>query len=194
MGPPSETDRAADRLARLLQLAYSGERSAALVYRWHARSVRRPEERERIVAIEGEEWRHREGVGRMLARMGRAPSAFKEWRAPWIGRVLGPLCMVTGWLAPMWGAGFLERRNIVEYEVAARLAVAAGFPEFVEDLLDMAEVEWEHERYFRDRVLGHPLGRRLPIWREAPPRESIRASFRREHPEPRPEPVASLST
>jgi hypothetical protein len=136
-----------------------------------------PEEREHILKIEGEEWHHREGVGVMLARMGRAPSPWREWRAPVIGATLGPLCMVTGWLAPMYGAGRLERGNIVEYEVAARLAVRAGYPEFVDDLLAMAEVEWDHEQYFRGKVLSNALGRRLPIWSEPPPRAAIRTSF-----------------
>ena len=31
-------------------------------------------------------------------------------------------------------------------------------------LLVMAEVEWEHEKYFRSCVLLHSLGRRLPLW------------------------------
>ncbi len=180
MHDPAGEARAADRLADLLRSAYSGERAAALVYRWHARSVRSAAERAEIAAIEGQEWHHRSCVGGMLERMGRAPSASRERRAALIGRTLGPLCMVTGWLAPMFGAGLLERRNIVEYEVAARLAPLAGHPEFVDGLLAMAEVEWDHERYFRGKVLSHPLGRRLPLWSPPPPRPEIRASFARE--------------
>ena len=62
------------------------------------------------------------------------------------------------------GAGRLEKRNIQEYETAARYARDAGRPEFVDGLLMMAEVEWEHENYFRLRVLSHRLGKRLNIW------------------------------
>jgi hypothetical protein len=80
----------------------------------------------------------------------------------------------------MYGAGRLERRNIVEYETAARLAVRAGRPEFVDCLLTMAEVERDHEQYFRSRVLAHRLGIRLPMWPPPPPRSEIRASFERE--------------
>jgi hypothetical protein len=87
---------------------------------------------------------------------------------------------VAGWLAPMYGAGKLERRNIEEYETAARLAMAASHPEFVDCLLGMAEVEWEHEAYFRSRVLSHRLARLLPIWPAPPPKQEIRASFERE--------------
>jgi hypothetical protein len=170
------------RLADRLSAAYSGELAAALVYAHHARSVRDASERAHIERIRGEELHHREGVGRMLAALGGAPSAARERRARAIGATLGPLCHATGWLAPMLGAGFLERGNIVEYEVAARLAARCGRAGFVAPLLDMAEVEWDHERWFRGRVLDHPLGRRLPLWSVPPPRGEIRASFEREFP------------
>ena len=77
----------------------------------------------------------------------------------------------------MYGAGRLERRNIVEYEDAARYAVAAGHADFIECLLVMAEVEWDHEQYFRSRVTGHAWLRWFPLWSGPPPRESIRAAY-----------------
>jgi hypothetical protein len=80
----------------------------------------------------------------------------------------------------MYGAGRLESRNIREYETAARHARACGRSDLTDCLLEMAEVEWDHEFYFRSRVLEHALGRRLPIWPQPPPRESIRLSFERE--------------
>ena len=82
----------------------------------------------------------------------------------------------------MWGAGRLERGNIVEYEVAARHAVRAGRREFTDCLLAMAEVEWEHEKFFRERVLSHRLAALVPLWDPPPPKEEIRASFAREFP------------
>jgi hypothetical protein len=75
----------------------------------------------------------------------------------------------------MYGAGRLERGNIVEYEVAARHAVACGHGEMVDCLLAMAEVEWEHEQYFRAKVAGHPLLRLFPLWPPPPPKSAIRA-------------------
>ncbi len=101
-------------------------------------------------------------------------------RACIIGRVLGVLCHVMGWLAPMYGAGRLESRNIGEYETAARHARDCGRDDLTDCLLTMAEVEWEHEKYFRSRVLVHPLGRRLPLWSMPAPKETIRESFARE--------------
>lgn len=164
-------------LIALLQLAYSGELAAAYAYQGHARSVRDPAERDRIGEIERDEWHHRDLVGRMLAELGSAPNPSRERRAALIGRVLSALCHVSGWLLPMYGAGRLERRNIGEYEEAARLALACGRTDLIDCLLGMAEVEWDHEAYFRGRVLGHRLAGRIPIWQAPPPRDSIRASF-----------------
>jgi rubrerythrin len=163
-------------LVALLQLAYSGELAAALAYRGHARSLRAPAECAAVAEIEREEWHHRELVGRMLAALDAAPDPLRERRARIVGRVLGALCRVTGWLAPMYGAGRLESRNVREYEHAAALARAAGRAEWVECLLAMAEVEWEHERAFRAYVRAHPLGRRLPLWPAPPPKASIRTN------------------
>jgi hypothetical protein len=171
---------AVEALAAILRLAYSGELAAALAYRGHWKSVSDPDERARIRQIEDEEWHHRELVGGMLASIGMAPSPARERRARAVGRTLGLLCRIAGWLAPMYGAGRLERRNITEYEMAARLAVRAGQPEFVDCLLTMSEVEWDHEQYFRSRVLAHRLSARLPMWPAPPPRSEIRASFERE--------------
>jgi hypothetical protein len=41
----------------------------------------------------------------------------------------------------------------------------------------MAEVEWDHEAYFRAKAVGHPLARFIPVWAPPPPRADIRAAF-----------------
>jgi hypothetical protein len=168
------------KLIAILQLAYSGELAAAYAYRGHWHSVRRFDERQSIQAIEDDEWRHRKLVGEMLEGLGAQPSQARERRAALIGRTLGFLCHVMGWLAPMYGAGRLESRNIVEYETAASYARESGHAHLIDCLLEMAEVEWEHEHYFRCRVLGHALGRRLPMWPQPPPKETIRLRFQKE--------------
>jgi len=43
----------------------------------------------------------------------------------------------------------------------------------------MAEVEWEHERYFRSQVTGHPWLRWMSLWHAPAPKWEIRRSFRR---------------
>jgi len=168
------------KLIALLQLAYSGELAAAYAYRGHWKSVRNADQRTAIQNIEADEWRHRKLVGEMLASLESGPSQRRETRANMIGRTLGFLCHVMGWLAPMYGAGRLESRNIREYETAARFARECGHNELVDCLLEMAEVEWDHEHYFRARVQEHFLGRRLPLWTQPPAKESIRLSFDRE--------------
>ena len=167
----------AQALTALLQLACSGELGAALAYRGHWKSLAEGEDRRRIRTIEQEELHHRTRLQEMLRELGTSPKRSREVRAWLIGRTLGLLCRVSGWLAPMYGAGKLESRNIREYEEAARHARDCGRHEWVDCLLTMAEVEWDHEAYFRGRVRSHRLGRRLRLWPAPPPRESIRLAF-----------------
>jgi rubrerythrin len=162
-------------LVAILRLAYSGELAAGYAYHGHWKSISDPDERSRIRTIEDEEWHHRRLVGEMLATLGARPSSAREARAYVIGRCLGALCHVAGWFAPMYGAGRLESRNIKEYEDAARHAEACGHPELVDCLLGMAEVEWEHEAYFRSKVEGHALLRLFPLWPQPAPKAAIRA-------------------
>ena len=169
------------KLIALLQLAYSGELAAAYAYRGHWHSVSNADERESIRSIEEDEWRHRKLVGEMLAGLGAKPNKRREIRAAIVGRTLGLLCHVTGWLAPMYGAGKLESRNVKEYETAARYARDCGRDDLIDCLLEMAEVEWDHELYFRSRVLSHALGRRLPLWPQPPPKETIRLAHQRDN-------------
>lgn len=175
-----ENQQSRQRLILILQSAYSGELAAAYAYRGHLRSVSDQAESEAIRTIEEDEWRHRKQVGEMLTSLDAGPNQRRERRAAVIGRTLGMMCHVSGWLAPMYGAGRLESRNIREYETAARCARDCGRHDLIECLLEMAEVEWDHELYFRSRVRSHALGRRLSLWPEPPPKETIRKSFESE--------------
>jgi hypothetical protein len=177
MSTPTNNASARRALVRVLQLAYSGEKAAGYAYRGHWRSVASAEEAAHIQKIEAEEWHHRELVGGLLKELGARPNRARELRAWIIGRTLGALCHVSGWFLPMYGAGRLESHNIVEYEDAARYAVAGGCERFLDCLLAMAEVEWEHEQYFRARVLSHPWRRVFKVWPEPPPKASIRGRY-----------------
>jgi len=168
---------ALERLIRQLQLAHAGERAAAYAYRGHWKSSRATEERVEIRRIEEEEWAHRRRLGEMLAQLGARPARLREAIMIFIGRTLGALCWVSGWFMPMYGAGKIERRNVHEYLDAAAFARAAGHAELVDDLLTMAEVEWDHERYFRARVGGHWLLALFPLWTALPPRASLRGKL-----------------
>jgi len=63
---------------------------------------------------------------------------------------------------PMYFAGRLESKNSIEYEDAAVFARDLEMQDCVDDLLDMARVEVEHEVFFREMVTGHRL---LPVMR-----------------------------
>lgn len=161
-------------LIRVLRSACSGELAAIHAYHGHAASVSSPGEREQIRVIQAEEKHHRELVLGLLASLGSRPSRKREVVFWCIGHAISFLCRIGGWFIPMYGAGKLERSNIVEYEDAARHAQALGRTDMIDCLLTMAEVEWEHERYFRERVHGHWLLRVFPLWSAPPPKESIR--------------------
>lgn len=189
-------NRAHQKLVSVLRRAHAGELAAALAYQGHSRSLADPTEAAEVITIALEEVEHRESVSRMLSDLGERPRRMREGFFRAIGSLLGSLCRVSGWLAPMYGAGFLESGNVREYEEAAALAVDAGRPDLAPDLLRMADVECRHELYFRSKVMESRVGRLLPLWAAPPPRGyrskvvaslSRRAGFeagRRPHPAP----------
>ena len=144
-------------MIRILQNAYSSEIAAAFAYRGHWKSLKESAEKTEIRKIEAEEWHHRERVGRWLEILEAKPNRVREKIFWTIGRSLGATCFLSGWFMPMYFAGRLESGNIVEYEVAAGFAKELGMDECVEDLLDMARVEAEHEAFFRQTITGHRL-------------------------------------
>ena len=165
------------RLISTLKNAYSGELGAINAYIGHRHSVSDPTEKTMIYRIEVEEVIHRERVGEILSILGETPSVPQERAMGIVGKTLGYLCSLSGWFAPMYGAGLLESRNIREYEEAAEYALAAGHVEFLDDLLTMAEVEWEHEKFFREKCRTHFLYDWFPKWPVPPAKETIRKPF-----------------
>ncbi len=147
----------AQKLIRILQNAYSGEIAAAYAYRGHWKSLKESPERERIQEIEAEEWDHRRRVGEWLENLGARPRRSREKVFWTIGRTLGLTCHISGWFMPMYFAGRLESQNSIEYEDAAVFARELGMEDCVDDLLDMARVEVEHEEFFRETLTGHRL-------------------------------------
>ena len=177
----SESARRQARRAfvRQLQLAYSGELGAAIAYRGHAASVTAVDERHRIAEIRVEELDHRACIGRLLSALHARPDPALELRNRCVGSTIALFCNLGGWFLPMYGAGWIERRNIAECERAARLGAQCGAVAAVAELLDMAEVEWTHERFFRLKAASHWLARVLRVWPAPPPQAEIRRSFRR---------------
>lgn len=166
-----------ESLVHVLKNAYSGELAAAYAYEGHRDSLSDQVQKDEIELIRLQELHHRQRVGEFLHLLGAEPCPRRERKFLRIGKSISLLCHIGGWFLPMYGAGKLEASNISEYEAAARHALAAGHPELVDDLLQMAEVEWDHEGYFRRKIAGHWMCRLFPLWPAPPPKNSIRASF-----------------
>ena len=165
-------------LIRVLRSACSGELAAIHAYRGHGNSLRADApERARIAVIGDEERHHRELVIGLLHELGAEPSRKRELVFLCIGKTIAFLCHIGGWFIPMYGAGKLESSNIKEYEDAAKFAQATGLTHMIDCLLTMAEVEWEHERFFREQIRGHWMLRVVPLWQVPPPKETIRAPY-----------------
>ena len=165
------------KLIEILQHAYSGELAAALAYGGHWKSLNDETERAEVKRIEEDELHHRARIGQMLTELNAAPDPRLEHKLRRIGATIAALCRVGGWFIPMYGAGRLESPNIKEYEDAARCAWIAGRVEWVDELLTWAEVEWDHERYFRVKCESHWLRHVFPMWKAPPARETIHVSF-----------------
>lgn len=177
-----QLEKRSDPLARgqfvfLLQLAYSGELGAARAYAGHAHALRKPSEKAGLHKILKDEVHHRRCIRKILAELGSAPDSRRERKLNLVGRSISLFCHVGGWFFPMYGAGKLERQNVGEYEHAARLAWQAGLDAYLELILEMAEVEWDHELFFRTHAASHVLWRVFPHWPALPPREEIRERF-----------------
>lgn len=165
------------QLVLLLQLAYSGELGAARAYAGHRASLRERNLRADVGRILREELRHRHCILTTLRALGAEPDPWRERKMDCIGRGISLFCRVGGWFFPMYGAGLLESQNIREYEHGARLAHVAGRDAQAEQLVALAETEWDHEHWFRTQAASHWLWHFLPHWAEPPPRATIRESF-----------------
>ncbi len=148
---------ARSNLIRILQNAHAGELAAAYAYRGHWKSLKDSAVKNGIKKIEAEEWAHRENVARWLEKLDTKPRRMREAVFWTIGRSLGVLCYVSGWFLPMYFAGRLESRNILEYEEAAHFANEIELPECVKEMLEMSKVEAEHELFFSQTVAKHRL-------------------------------------
>jgi rubrerythrin len=160
---------ALQRLTHLLRSAHAGERAAAFAYRGHARSVHDAAQRAAIARIEHEEWEHRRRLGEMIQELGHQPARLREALFATIGRVLSALCHVSGWYLPMYAAGWIEARNVQEYDVAAMYARAAYLEDYACELTRMADCEREHEAYFRSLVAAAWQSRFIGVWASPQP-------------------------
>jgi rubrerythrin len=164
-------------LRRGLTLAASGELGAIRAYLGHRRSLRYGADRDLLVRILKDETRHsRRGI-EMLGGRGGQRVRRAERKLTLVGGAIAAFCRVGGWFLPMVGAARLECDNIVEYEILARLAWWAGEHALLDPLLHLAEVEWDHEAWLRERAMTHALWRLVPLWPAPRSRSALRADF-----------------
>lgn len=142
-------------LIHILQMAYSGELAAAFAYAGHWRSLRQAKQKQDIRKIENDEWIHRARVGTMLEELQGKPQIWREIMMASIGITAFLGCFASGWFLPMYFAGRLENDNTKEYFTAAYHAQSLGLAQMNVDLLELSQVELEHEAFFRQIVQGH---------------------------------------
>ena len=175
-----DATEARKRLVIALQMAYSGELGAAYAYYGHTKSLKRARhaaDRVLIWRVFKDEVRHRAMIRTMLHGLGAQGDPRRERKLARIGKSIACFCRIGGWFLPMYGAARLERDNVIEYEIAAQLAWRAGTTDLVEDLLGLAEVEWDHELWLRERAMAHWMWKIVPGWQPPPARTTIRARF-----------------
>ena len=149
------------KLVKLLRLAYSAEKAAAIAYIGHAGSLRDPDQKLAIRRIELDEWGHRKSVLAIMRQYDISVSSYNEIKYHVIGRLISLSCYVIGWFMPYYFAGRLESGNVCEYFVMMHYFNEIGITEHDTVLYEMGMKENEHEDYFRKNLENNRL---LPIF------------------------------
>lgn len=140
------------KFIKLLQNAHSGELAAYYAYEGHWKSVSDLSERIKIQLIQIDELKHQVCISIMLMELGAKPNKVRDFVFSTIGKTLSVLCRVTGWFLPMWGALFIEKIGIINYEELAKEAEKENKPTYAVILREMGEVEKQHANYFIGRL------------------------------------------
>ena len=110
----------------------------------------------------------------MLMGLGGRPDPLLELRNRCLGNSIAAFCHVGGWFMPMYGAGWIERRNIEEYDPAAAWPGYAAPRRTSTTCWIWARSSGTTSSYFRLKAASHRLARVLPIWRAPGARGAIR--------------------
>ena len=143
---------AREKLIKLLQKAYSGERAAALAYNGHRKSLKDGNEIAAIRKIENDEWLHRQKLGEILEELSAEPLFLREKVFFLIGRGIGIICHFCGRFCAAFFAGILESKNVDEYRQALIYAKEIGLEKYFEDFIEMRKTEAEHEFVLREMI------------------------------------------
>lgn len=140
------------KLIKMLQHANAAEYGAYHAYVGHRDSVRSVYDKAQLDLIMQEEMIHIKTTSLMLQDLGAEPSPWRILFFTIVGKTLGKLCHYTGYKLPMWGAGVIEKMGRNGYRKIALEANRLGQPRMRQVLIEMAEVEEEHEQYFKGRL------------------------------------------
>lgn len=140
------------KLIRLLKQAHAVETGAYNAYEGHWRSLKDESDREKVKAIQKDEWFHRQAVGFMLIDLKSEPSEFLETIFYLIGKTISLACYVMGYRAAMWGAKIMEVMGSQIYWKLAKEAYDSGHKEWHGELCKMARQEEAHEAFFKESL------------------------------------------
>jgi demethoxyubiquinone hydroxylase (CLK1/Coq7/Cat5 family) len=147
------------KLVRMLQKAHAAEIAAALAYAGHYASVSDEQEKDDIRTIQNEEFLHIAQIKLMLKKLDSKPSKRLDTIFTVIGKSIGYLCRVTGWLLPMKIAQLMEKIGSAAYRDIAEEAYQSGQLDMYNELLTMQRVEEQHEEYFKRKINEHPASK-----------------------------------
>lgn len=137
-----------------LQRAHAGEWAAYLAYEGHWKAIARSGDMyaaSEIHRIQKEEWYHRQAVGFMLHELGSSHNPTRDALMGLIGRTASALCYVVPAKHSALGARIIETLGKNEYRKMAKMAMKLGKFRMGRELLRMAAVEEEHEKFFRQQ-------------------------------------------
>jgi len=124
----------------MLQFTHGVEMGANNAYLGHFARTNDP----RVKEIADDEMLHQEQIRDILAKCGSTTNPIFDIPFLIVGKTVGMLCRVSPLFALNLIANILEKFAVFSYN-----QLAERFPEYREQLLEMAAVELEHEAYFK---------------------------------------------
>ena len=155
-----------ENLIHGLKHANAAEHGAVWAYRGHRASLRkRPFEYRQLGIIIDEERYHIYVTKRILADFGEKPSWFFVGVFSAIGMILGLGCFLFGYRLPMKVAGIIERMGRKGYKELAKVAKKDQQNRIALKLMEMADVEDEHSRFFDEKEKSDGTKSKVPSLR-----------------------------
>jgi len=124
----------------MLQFTHGVEMGANNAYLGHFARTNDPKVKE----IADDELLHQEQIRDILAKCGSTTNPIFDIPFLMVGKIVGLLCLIAPLFTLNIIANLLEKFAVFSYN-----QLAERFPEYKEQLLEMAATELEHEAYFQ---------------------------------------------